>query len=251
MSLVRSELLKLRTIHMPRWLLLMSIALVVLLVLGTVPTHDSSGALTLGDHDLLARVLAVAADSGWIVMIILGELAYTIEMRFATITPTLLATPNRSRSLVAKAVATACVGAIVGAVTAALALVLSVAVIDARGGAAAWSGETAAVLAASVAASVLASILGVAVGAVVRNQIVTIVATLIWLLVAEQLLVVFLPEIGRWAPGGATAGFVQMGRAATTHGDLLPAWGGGLFLVGYTALFAGAALTLERRRDVN
>jgi ABC-2 type transport system permease protein len=91
---------------------------------------------------------------------------------------------------------------------------------------------------------------GVAVGALVRNQIAAVVGTLVWLLVAEQLLVALLPRIGRWTPGGATAGLLQLGREATTHGDLRSAWAGGLVLLAYATVIGLLASAVTLRRDL-
>jgi hypothetical protein len=73
---------------------------------------------------------------------------------------------------------------------------------------------------------------------------------LVWLLVAEQLLVSLLPVIGCWTPGGATAGLLQLGRSATTHGDLLPPWAGGLVLLPYAVVIGLLARAVTLRRDL-
>ena len=56
--------------------------------------------------------------------------------------------------------------------------------------------------------------------------------------------------IGRWTPGGAAAGLLQLGSSATTHGNLLPAWTGGLVLLAYAAAFGTLASTVTLRRDL-
>jgi hypothetical protein len=106
------------------------------------------------------------------------------------------------------------------------------------------------VLAAVVLVMALAGPIGVAVGALVRNQIAAVVGALVWLLVAEQLLVALLPGIGRWTPGGATAGLLQLGREATTHGDLLPPWAGGLVLMAYATVIGLLASAVTLGRDL-
>jgi hypothetical protein len=250
-ALVDSELIKLRSLRMPRWLLLTTVALVILLVLVTVPTSASStGTLTLYDRDLLARTLGVAAGGGWVVMIVLGALAYTMELRYGTITATYVTTPDRRHALVAKAAATAAVGLLFGVVTTALAVAVSAAVITAHHGTLVWSAGAVEVMMATVVTTVVAGILGVAVGALIRNQVVAVVATLVWLLAVEQLFVALLPAIGKWTPGGAAAGFLQLGRQATTHGSLLPTWAGGLVFLGYTAALTGLSTVAVARRDV-
>jgi hypothetical protein len=236
---------------MPIWLLLTALGLVMLLVLVTVPTGNAVGStLSLHDHDLLARTLGVGAGGGWVVMLVLGILAFTQELRFGTATPTFLVTPVRGRVLVAKALALAAAGLVFAGATITLDVVLSVVLIIARGGNLTWSAEVAEVLAAALLVMALSGPIGVAVGALVRNQIAAVVGTLVWLLVAEQLLVALLPSIGRWTPGGATAGLLQLGREATTHGDLLPAWAGGLVLLTYATVIGLLASAVTLRRDL-
>ena len=98
-SLVRAELIKLRSTRMPLWLLLTALGLVVLLVFVTVPTGDGSDALSLHDSDLLARVVGVGTAAGQVVMLVLGILSFTQEFRFGTATSTFLVAPARRRVL--------------------------------------------------------------------------------------------------------------------------------------------------------
>jgi ABC-2 type transport system permease protein len=249
-SLVHAELIKLRSTRLALWLLLTALALVVLLVLVTVPAgDDTSGGLSLGDTDLLARVVGVATTAGEVVVLVLGILSFTQEFRFGTATATFLVAPDRRRVLIAKALALAVAGLVLSAATITLDLVLSVLIINARGGAVVWSGVVA-VLAAAVAVMALYGPIGVAIGALVRNQIAAVAGALVWLLAVEGFLVTLLPAIGRWMPGGATAGLLQEGRAATTHGALLPAWAGGLVLLGYATIIGLLASALALRKDL-
>lgn len=251
MSLVGSELRKLRTVRMPVWLLLTALGLVVLLVLVTIPTGTAAdGGLSLRDRILLARVIGVAAGGGWIIMMLLGIIAFTQEFRFGTATSTYLVTPVRGRVLAGKAVALSVAGLAFAVPVIAVDLGLGVAVIAARGGNLAWSAQVFQVLGGVVFLMALAGPIGVAVGALVRNQIAAVVGALVWLLVAEQLLVALVPVIGRWTPGGAAAGLLQMGSSATTHGDLLPAWAGAVVLVAYGAVAGTLASVFTLRRDL-
>ena len=83
------------------------------------------------------------------------------------------------------------------------------------------------------------SVIGVAVGALVRNQIAAVVGVLVWMLAAEQLLITTVPAFGRWTPGGATYGLLQLGPAISADGKLLAAPIGGLIRLGYTAAAVG------------
>ena len=250
-SLARAELTKLRSVRMPVWLLMTALGLVTLLVLVTVPTRNASaGTLSLHDQDVLARVVGVGAGGGWVVMLVLGILAFTQELRFGTATSTFLVTPVRGRVLVAKALALAVAGLVFAAATITLDVALSVILISARGGNLTWSAQAAQVLAAVVMLMALSGPIGVAVGALVRNQITAVVGALVWLLVAEQLLISLVPAIGEWMPGGAAAGLLQLGREATTHGTLLPAWAGGVVLLAYAAVIGLLASAVTLRRDL-
>jgi ABC-2 type transport system permease protein len=248
-TLLRAELIKLRSVRMPIWLLLTAQGLVILLVLVTVPTAGGAGnALSLRDADLLARVTGVGTQAGYVIMLVLGILAFAQELRFGTASSTFLVSPARGGVLAATALAVA--GLVFAALIITLDVVLSVALIGARGGALVWSSQLFEVLAASVLAMTLYGPIGVAVGAIVRNQIVAVVGALVWLLVVEGLLVTLLPAIGRWLPGGATEGTLQHGRAVTTHGDLLPARAGALVLLACATVIGMLALAVTRRRDL-
>jgi len=250
-ALVRAELIKLRSTRMIWWLLASALALVVLAVFFTIPTPSGPQApLSLNDGDLLARAVGVGASGGEVVMIVLGILAFTQEARFGTDTATYLAAPRRGRVLAAKLIAMVLVGALFSLATLPVAVATAVGLIEARGATVAWTGEVAAVLAAAVIVMILFGAIGVAVGAMVQNQIAAVVGTLVWLLVIEQLLVVLAPSIGRWTPGGATTGLLQLGRAATTSGELLAPVAGGLVLCAYVAIIGAAASATSLRRDI-
>ena len=121
--------------------------------------------------------------------------------------------------------------------------------IRTRGGNATSDAEFWQVVAAAFVVMALYGVIGLAVGALLRNQIVAVVASLVWILAAERLLIDALPAIGRWTPGGATFGLLQLGPTVTS-GTLLAAPIGGLVLVGYTTAAAALALVVAPRRDV-
>lgn len=249
-ALVQAELLKLRTVRLPLWLLVTTLALVALSVCATVLTAGlDGGPLALEDPQLLARGVA-SASGGNLLVLVLGILILTQEFRFGTATPSFLTTPKRERVVVAKLLAVAVTGALFALASAALAVALSWALILVRGGSARFDGTVLEVLAGVLLVLVLYGPIGIGVGALVRNQVAAIVGALAWVFVIEQLLVVLLPEVGRWTPGGATAAVLQLGDLATTRGELLPVWGGALLLVGYAVALSGLGAALTLRRDL-
>ena len=70
---------------------------------------------------------------------------------------------------------------------------------------------------------------------------------LVWMSIVEALLVGFVPEVGRWLPGGAAS---ALGGTVTAEGGLLPIWGAALLLAGYGLAFAAAGTRLVLRRDI-
>lgn len=249
-ALVRAELLKLRTVKLPLWLLLTALLLVLLGVLATVLTAGLEGApLRRDDPELMARAVA-NASGGNIVVLILGILTLTQEFRFGTATPSFLVTPRRGRVLVAKLIAIAMVGAVFAVVSALLALAVSAVLIPLRDGVANYDAQVLQVLLGAILVMVLYGPIGIAVGALIRNQIAAVVGALAFTFIVEQLLIALLPDVGKWTPGGASSAVLQLGDLATTRGDLLPVWGGLLVLVAYAAVLSAIAARLTLRRDL-
>ena len=249
-ALVRAELLKLRTVALPGWLLLTTLAFVLLSVLLTILTAGLEGApLQRDDPDRLARAVA-SASAGNVLLLVLGILALTQEFRFGTATPSFLVSPRRAQVLVAKLVAVSLTGLLFAVLSVVFALAVSAALIAARGDVLTFDRTVVEVLLGVALCLLLYGPIGVGVGALVRNQIAAVVAALAWTFVVEQLLVAFLPEVGRWTPGGAASAVLQLGDLATTRGDLLPVWGGALLLVLYALVLSGVGARLTLQRDL-
>lgn len=249
-ALVRAELLKLRTVKLPLWLLVTTLLLVLLGVLATVLTAGLEGApLSREDPELMARAVA-NASGGNIVVLILGILVLTQEFRFGTATSSFLVTPKRGRVLVAKLIAVAAVGLVFALLSALLAVAVSAVLIPFRDGVVNYDAQVFQVLLGAMLVMVLYGPIGIAVGALVKNQIAAVVGALAFTFIVEQLLIALRPEIGRWTPGGASSAILQLGDLVTTRGDLLPVWGGVLVLLAYAAVLSAIAARLTLRRDL-
>jgi len=249
-ALVRAELLKLRTVALPFWLLLTTLGFVLLSVVATVLTAGMAGSpFQRDDPQLLARAVA-SASAGNVIVLVLGILALTQEFRFGTATPSFLVTPRRGAVLAAKLGAVALVGLVFAIVSIVFALGVSWLLITLRGDRPVFDATVVEVLLGVGLVLALYGPIGVGVGALVRNQIAAVVAALAWTFIAEQLLVGLLPEVGRWTPGGASAAVLQLGDAATTRGDLLPVWGGALLLAAYAVVLSVVAARVTLRRDL-
>lgn len=242
--LLRAELLKIRTTRLWWALLLAAVGLVALQVaLGTLLAGQQG---TPGlESDRAVRNIWGGAGNAGILAMILGIIVLAGEYRHMTMTSTALVTPRRGRVVAAKLGAAALVGLVYGLVACVVTAAIAVPLLSAKG--ATGHAEVVPILGGAILATVLYAIVGVGVGALVRNQVAAVVGALIWVLVVEALVVVFLPEVGRWLPGGAANAILQ---ASTPNGGLLPAWGGALLFCGYGLLFALLGARFAVRRDI-
>jgi ABC-2 type transport system permease protein len=250
-ALVQAELLKLRSTRTPAWLLLATLGLVVLAVAVNLPTAGARNApVSLDDPGLLAGTVGDGLGVPEVMVVLLGVLAFTQEFRYGTATSTYLGEPRRTRVLVAKWLSLALSSLVITAATLVLSVTLGVALIRSRDGDVTTAAQFWQTVAAAFVVLAAYGVIGVAVGAVVRNQIAAAVGVLVWMLAVERLVLGAFPAVGRWMPGGATYGLLQLGPVMNADGKLLSASVGGLVLLAYTAAAIALALVVTPRRDV-
>ena len=242
-DLLAAEWLKLRTTR-TMWLLLAGmLALTTLAVIGAI-TLASGADLDLESDRGVRTVLHVCA-AGAIFVFVLGVIISAGEYRQGTATETFLTTPQRWRVVVAKLVTAAGVGIVFGALAAGAALAVANHVYAIKGytfplaSSEAWS-----VLGGAAVYAALFGAIGAATGSLVRNQVGVIVGWLVWLLLAENIVVGIAPGIGRWLPGAAGRALVR-----DPNGDLLSQPAAALVLVLYAIAIGAAAIVIEGRRD--
>lgn len=230
-------------------------------------TTRTSWGVTLGALGIVALISLIAGlsinDDGegrdamsisglvQIFALVLGILVVATEFRHGTITPSLLAVPDRVRIVLAKLVAALGAGALLGLAGALLAAGLLSGLLSARDvETGVDSGEMLELVLGNTAASALYAALGVGLGALLRNQVGAIIGALGWLFLVEPLLGIipgFEDVVVRWFPGGvgnATAGTAM-------NDDALGQVPAALVLAAYAALFLLAGLALFRQRDVS
>jgi ABC-type transport system involved in multi-copper enzyme maturation permease subunit len=246
-ALVRSELLKIRTTR-GWWAYL--IVLVGLVALGTAAEVGSRSVAERSGADFQFALVDLIGITS-LLAIILGITIVTTEFRHGTITPTLLATPGREKVLAGKAIA----GLLVALFFAALALVVVVVVasiymsID-GGELSLVDADVADRTARTVLGVVLWLLLGVAIGSVVHSQVAALVGTLIWLFVAETLLVGLLGLIDADGFAGYLP-FHALDGADGTGGDNLLDYGPALAVsCGWIALLGALGVARTVRRDI-
>lgn len=244
--LVRAEMLKLRTTRAAKVLAICLAALVTLGVLLAVlkahvydisSAHDQQGLLDIG---ILVPLFGL----------LIGLLIATGEFRHQTITPTLLATPQRLRVVSAKLIGAAGVGAVAALLILVLILALETICLAARSIPIRLFDDAglAKTIAAVVVGALLWSALGAGIGTALRNQAATLVGAIVWVLIVENVAAHFFPGVGKLLPTSAMGAFVTRSKAGT---HALAMWPALAATVGWVALFGLAAWQLLERRDVS
>ena len=236
LPIIRSEYRKLTTVRGP-WLLLAAGPLLV--VAGITGLVESGGNV----HDQGTQRTALAhAGLAAVFPLILGILAVAGEYRHSTITDTYLSSPRRDRVIAAKLTVYALAGAAAGVLSSGAALAATAAWWAERGGHLQLSAaDIWLTLLGGVAASCALAAIGVGLGALIRNPAAAIATALAWFALIEGILGQLLgPALARWLPFYASEALGRSNLSATAR--LLPQWGGGLMLLAYAAIFAGAAV---------
>ena len=240
--ILRSELRKLRFTRSLSALPLAGIAISVVAATVLITSFKAPDiASRLSDHG----PLRFGPTNVGLLLLLFGVRLFTDETNHRTLASTFITTPDRWSVLVAKAVTA--VGTAVATCTAIYAVVVPVTLVavDRRGlPMTVDAAATLALFGRVTLAMTLMALFGLAVGAAVRNRAVALVACIVWLAFAENLLGGLL-RIPKLLPGALVSGLV----AGSGH-DALSALPSAVVLTGVvTAAVATARLTLGRDVD--
>jgi len=250
-TLIRTEILKLRTVRGP-WLLL---AAAPLLVLAGVSGLAISG----GDMNKPTAQSGALSHVGLtsLFTVVFGILAVAGEYRHKTIVDTYLSTPARRQVIAAKLAVYTVLGALSGVVCSAVGLAAAASWWADKGLPFGWSNSAMwTTIGGGIAWNAAFAAIGVGLGALVRNLVGAIALALAWIALIEGIVGQLVGNLARWlpfnagqalggSPGGSGGGPPGLGSAT-----LLPRWGGAVVLLVYTIAFAVAAVTTSMRRDV-
>jgi ABC-2 type transport system permease protein len=244
-SLIRSEMLKLRTARSFVVLTCVGVGLITLLSLATSLFAKYSPGDTSPGLDLISNASTVALFT-----LMLGVLSITTEFRNGSIASTLLVEPNRVRLLAAKLVAVIVAGALIGLLTSGIALILGAAILPGRDYSLGLSdSDVVELLAGTTAACAVMAMVGVGIGALVRSQTPAIVGILVYLFVVEPLLTFLISGSEQYVLGSALSEITGTGDVSGID-DPLGQIPGGLLLLGWAALFAVLGALAMQARDV-
>jgi ABC-type transport system involved in multi-copper enzyme maturation permease subunit len=228
--LVHIELLKLRTIRTTYGMLGIVVLLTALLTVLRATRGPRNGDLTRLNGVAGQTTVFTLVGFAMVMAMVLGAIVSSGEFRHATATLTYLTCPNRTRVLVAKAIAAAVAGLGFGAVGSGVATGIGIAFVAGHGYPLEIAGPTLVRygIGAMLGAALLAAI-GVAVGSLIRSQITVAVGILIWAFFVEAILGGFFNSAGPYLPftasttlAGARLGGGGFGFAGSSSARPLP-----------------------------
>jgi ABC-2 type transport system permease protein len=250
--LIVAEFQKLLTTRLWIWLLLAAMALAGLyssLLIGfsddpdtlTAPLHTAAGQQTL---------FATAAGGANTLTAVLAAIGITGEFRHRTATSTFLATPARSRVVVAKLITYAFVGFSIALACLVVVAVIAVPWLAAKDIPISLTGNgLPGIYLGVLSDAAIFGLLGVGLGALLHNQVATVVGLLVYRFVAEPV-ATSVPALSDWTiylPGSASAALTQV---SLSNQEYLEAWQGGLVLAGYGLTLALLGTAVAVRRDL-
>ncbi len=254
---LRAEVSKVFTVRLWWVLGIILFCYVALIAAGAAALFGSQDDLPEGS--LPPLIYSFATSVGYVIPLMFGAIAMTIEYRHQLLTPTFLTTPQRGRVLVAKAIVVTGVGALFGLIALLASVGFGAAVMALAGVDPLLSDPaTWALIARSVLAMALWCAIGTGLGVVIPSQVAVIVIVLAFTQLVEPLLRVaasftsWSGDIARFLPGAASDALVGVSFFSFVgdNAKILEWWQGGLVLFAMAALACVLGYFTTWKRDV-
>lgn len=260
---VHSELLKFFTTRL--WWgmavgIFLSAAILAVLFGVLLTSEDAGGAsgIPAGDAVQVANSVYTGGLSvGYLLMLTIGVIQVGAEYRHHTITSTFLATPRRSRAMLAKVVALLVVGTGYGLVSMIGSVVVGAVTLNLRDADPFPSGEVVRTLLLSLLVLGLWALIGLGVGILIPNQVAALLigVGVAWIVEPLLSLAVKAWDFGRehlapYFPSEATNAVINV--VQNSPDDVrLSWWAAALTLAAWAALLSGLGILMTVRRDVS
>jgi ABC-2 type transport system permease protein len=249
-NLIRSEVLKIRSTQVWIWMLVLAVVFTGLITLGTsadsVHQYKEFGQ-PINYYDLFTTSTLAA-----FALMVLGILGLTTEYRHKTITPTLLATPNRWMLLAGKVASYFVFSIIYSIVCITVNFAVAIIWLSAKDVPLEYGHGVAGGVVKAFISLVLLGIFGLGIGALIRNQAAAMVFGILYFTVLNILLssIPVIRKVWLFEPGGAIAAFTSNGTITGLADDvhvISPMAGLAVLVVWCVViLFAGATVSLNR-----
>jgi ABC-2 type transport system permease protein len=245
-ALVASELIKLRTTRTFFGVTGAGLGILLLVVILGAALGDY-GSQSEPFSDLVSGSSFVAVFA-----LVIGVLAISTEFRHGTVTPSLLAVPNRTTWAASKLLANGAAGMLFGLAATVLTSVAVLLIFAVRGiDPGADAGTVVSLAAGSTFSAGLMAALGVGLGAIIRNQAGAIVVGLVWLFVLEGLLAALIPTLDEPLTKYGITGLLSGVVGGADGGTYLAQVPSGLLLAVYAVVLLAVGVVLLQRRDVS
>lgn len=248
-NLIRSEVLKIRSTQVWFWMVLLAAAFTALGTIGnSVEATQASDRGELVDY----YTLFTQSKGAGVALLVLGLLGLTTEFRHKTITPTLLATPNRWRLLAGKAASYAVFAIVYALICVALNFAIAITWLSSAGVPLDYGHGVPGGVVKAFLGLVLTGMFGLGLGALLRNQAAAMVFGIVYIFILDPVLnyTVWVRKGYAYTPSGGLKAFYSNGHLDGMPGDvhlLAPAAGGLLFLAWSLALLViGGRISLSR-----
>jgi ABC-2 type transport system permease protein len=244
-NLIKSEVLKIRSTQVWFWMLVLSVGFTALLTIASVATIVENEPVAY--YDIFTR-----SGSAGVALLVLGLLGLTTEFRHKTITPTLLATPNRWKLLAGKAASYGLFSVFYALVCVIVNFAIAIPWLAAKNIPVELGHGIDGGVAKAFVSLVLYGLFGLGIGAVIRNQAAAMVFGIVYLFIINGLLsvIAWVRLVYPFTPGGALQAFASNGHIDGLPGDvhmLQPLVGGLVMLIWVAALIlVGGRLALQR-----
>jgi ABC-2 type transport system permease protein len=236
--LLSGELIKVRTTRTALGFGLAAVAIVLVGVLVSVLAGDP--------RTVVDKRIAIAFGSGVsIVLLLFGAVGATGEFRHHTLAPALLIAPDRFRLLAARVAAYTFTALLFGVAMLVVGLAVGIPLLENEPGPDLATADYVKVGAGGLIATALTAALGVGYGTLVRNQVLAVIAALVWFFILENLLHEVSADVHDYSIGTALTRLAQGGDPRLSMLDA------GLVSLAWTALFCAAAAIVDARRDID
>jgi ABC-2 type transport system permease protein len=253
LNLIKSEVLKTRSTQVWLWMILPAVALTSLTTIGQ--SYDLAHNYHDGTPDLNYYGLFTALANGGVALLVIGVLGLTTEFRHKTITPTLLATPNRWLLLGGKAVSYVLFALFYAIVCLIANFAIAFIWLNAENVPIDFGHGVIPGIVKAFVSLIAIAIFGLGLGALVRNQAAAMVIGIFYFSIIDGLLSVIPWErrvIYRYTPGAALNSFISNGhQQGIDDVHLFAPLASGLLFLGWTLLILLAGGQVSLRRDIS
>jgi len=251
-NLIRSEVLKIRSTQVWIWMLVLAVVFTGLITLGA--SADAVSRYESGQPVVYYDLFTTSTSASFALMI-LGILGLTTEFRHQTITPTLLATPNRWKLLAGKIASYGVFSIIYSIVCIAVNFTVAIIWLSAKNVPLEYGHGVAGGVVKVFISLVLLGIFGLGVGALIRNQAAAMVLGIVYFGILNILLagIPFIRKVWMFEPGGAFAVFTSNGQMTGLSNDVyvITPMAGLAILIGWCVLILGLGAMLSLNRDIS